>query len=262
MANMSEANGSIHLEGSWDDKNILQLMYMLYTQETENYSMQIEDGNFEESLDEFRKQHGVCFFGAGKWQMDNNIESLHLWSNVDEDTWNEINKTIKPEFQISHSEYLKGKQELLKHMYDTDSTIRWEFTDAEGGGAYLATVKSYLSVIKKQEPLSLDPNEIYYDFAYKVIESQTYDYNLKNYCEVIHDGDDEMLFEVCSELLKIIGGKYSQALVETLMDIVALDENWYNIQPYLYLKTIEDIDDINIDLYGALINAIMQAPVC
>ncbi len=236
MANISDAYGTLTLQGEWTEEHIIALLCILKTQENGvNYSTVI--GNFKEALADLKEEGSLNIVGSGRWAYVCNLERLHDWSLVDVNFWDTyVCAQLPAEYKIVYEDYLAIRLWLLKEMHLHGLKIEWEFMDLETGCDFLTRNTGYHSSWF-EEP------ERVYKFVYTETEVENYDCNLKNQVELYDEGGLNRLGEIILELIDMYQLPKDEVTQNTIEQFIMSDPNWFDIPAYPYFGEEEDIPE-------------------
>jgi hypothetical protein len=224
------------LSGSWTDHQIELLVYVLRSLDAQKHvyydtRVCLNDENtktpFQDELDILIKEKQVEFDAAGRWAFERNLDCFWSWSEVEDKYWVSFMLSIEPDRHITREEYFSKRQELVVAMKENDLSLLWTFKDEESGNCVL-----YEEV---GEHTSDGMNLIY------GIQSRVdHEHNLKNYCDVCCDGDEEPLTEIVSILCDLYENKVEHT---RLFDAIKADPSWYDIGTHSWYDDQEEVPD-------------------
>lgn len=215
MANISDVYGHMSIDGNWDSTDITNLLYVLMTQDGNNYFTHFSelDVNNKKGFDDAHKAlsngEELSFYGSGRWTFQTNLEQLHNWSG--EDSYRDELKEL-----MTSSEYFKRRKQLLNAMKKKELSLEWNWREYEPGISFICeqTGRHFIN----------DEDKLKYD----VSESTCYDTSLKNYVEIFMEGDDEPLgnaaWDIAKEL-KLDPHKW----IDPICDLIKKHPTWYDL---------------------------------
>jgi len=227
MANNSDARGIVKLgEGNWTFEDAYNLVYVLMSQDNGNYFIHFpileyacsikEDGSSALKAVELMARSllqgdEVSFYGSGRWSMQNNLESLHNWSSG-----------AFAKEQVNHlltgEQYDLCREALINSMKNNNLTFEWDFLDYEPGVSFLYKQLGYHHV---NDALVLE-------YIYSQNDTEYFEPNLKNYCEIFCDGDEEALGNAAWEIAKELQLD-QQIWVDPICELIKKHSTWYDL---------------------------------
>lgn len=231
MANISEAKGYIALDGPWTKEQIVNILYVLYSQDcSHDYTMNIVSQPMIEDIDQLSQGHSLSFNGSGRWAFTANLEYFHNWTDLSEDSYK---YTRTYDMGVPYEEYTQRRKQVMLNMVRNKLSINFDFADIEPGLDVACKTNAEISA------------EYYYDTTTRASETQfvtlvgnveSYDCNLKFLCEEIRD-DTEALYEFIYQLAGYKNIKFKDdEQRHTILDQVAIDiqndDDWFNISAY------------------------------
>ncbi len=235
MANISDALGTLYLEGPWTDRQKVMLTYVLMSQDdNSDYSIYTKD--FETILKNLLECNSLGFSATGRWSFTYNLKALHDWSVSSQERWDKIMEQTEADYKISYDLYLEMRQELLKKMFEHDLKIAWEFADTDPGLDWMCT-SAGLHIVTF--------NGKNYTLTYLEQDTEYYTCNLKNYCDLYNYGDD-LLYERAHEILTIYHEELKlendhTTIANDIVNIIKQHRTWYDIGVLSYFNKKEDI---------------------
>lgn len=235
MANISEARGTIELDGDWQPLELKYLTYVFISVSSfhsGDYFFDIEGDDFE---DMYRavKELSIGFYGSGRWSFTANLEYMNNWSKLEySHNFNDIcnNKFFNESNKITQEQYVEIRKELFKIMYEKGLKILWHFYDYEGGVPFLYEGEGYHYVNKDNELVYITTTEEYFEP------------NLKSYCKIFMEGDNEPLYNVLADFKSYF--KLTDNQTDLLEKFITDHETWYNLYPYYYVDSDTKINEI------------------
>lgn len=258
MANNSEAFGDFWITGDWNREEVRSLLYVLRTLDGCNYYTSIPDlddydgaykiqEDFTKAIDAFENVvsrlldgHRIAFQGCGRWSMVTNMESLWYWSSGSHAISN-ISGYVKAD------EYEKRRVDLIASMTSKKLTLAWSFKDAEGGCGFI------YDELGHHEPDDNGQGEL----VYRSDHTQYHDYNLMNYCDVMYEGDKEILGEAAWNIAEELGLNPS-LWTDKICKVIEQHPTWYNLMPYGSYEYLEEIPE---ELGEAIMTAVSKEVV-
>lgn len=235
MANISDALGTLYLEGPWTDRQKTMFIYVLMSQD-DNSDYSIHIGDFKAALKDLLECNSLGFSANGRWSFTYNLKALHNWSVSSQERWDKIMEQTKSDYKISYDSYLETRQELLKEMFEHDLKIAWEFVDTDPGLDWMCTCKG-LHIV------TFDGKN--YILTYLEQNAEYCACNLKNYCD-LYNYDDDLLYERVHEILAIYNKELElennhTIIVNDIVNIIKQHRAWYDIKAFSYFGKKEDI---------------------
>lgn len=239
MANISDVGGTFSLLGNWSRNDIVNFLLVVSSLGGCNYETCLDDSLFE-SIQPLEDKHEIKFYASGRWTYQTNLEMWDDWSSAS----NADIKRIKnyagfpKAFKLTKQSYSNRRNNLLRSMLKKDLSIAVSYREAECGCCFISIAEGELKA--KQT----DKGPI---FIYNNTKCDNYDYNLKNLCSIIYDGDNDTLVELVKELTQLmsIDEKYNDAIVQLIMS----EDGWYHLSDCLPDEVEELpaklVDDIN-----------------
>lgn len=236
MANISDALGTLYLEGPWTDRQKVMLTYVLMSQnDGSDYSINIAD--FKAVLKDLLECNSLGFSANGRWSFTYNLKALHNWSVSSQECWDKIMEHTELDYKISYDLYLEMRQELLKEMFEHDLRIVWEFADTDPGLDWMCTCKG-------SHIVTFDGKN--YTLTYLEQNVKFCACNLKNYCNLYNYDDIDLLYERAREILAIYCEELKLendhiTIVNDIVNIIKQHRTWYDIGVFSYFNKKEDI---------------------
>lgn len=227
MANISDAIGSLSLEGDWTDKQKEMFVYVLTSQTyISDYTICLPN-SFEETLKDLIECDSLGFSANGRWAFACNLEYLNNWSMSSQERWDFIMKYIEEEHQISYETYLQIRKQLFKDMYNHNLKFVWEFVDMDPCTDWMCSCVGEHNVILEDEE---------YKLVYTESSADYHDCNLKNYSYYYEYGD-ELLFEYVQYILN----NADEEQIENTVSLIKQHPTWYDIGIYNIYNDEKDI---------------------
>lgn len=236
MANISDALGTLYLEGPWTNKQKEMLVYVLMSQnDNSDYTICLPN-SFEETLKDLIECDSLGFSATGRWSFTYNLDVLHKWSLLPQERWDFIMEYIEEEHQISYETYLQVREQLLKEMFEHDLKIAWEFADTDPGLDWMCTCEG-LHIV------TFDGKD--YTLTYLEQNTKYYDCNLKNYCDLYDYGDD-LLYEHTHEILTIYHKELKlennhTIIAKDIVNMIKQHPTWFDITVFPYFAAKDNI---------------------
>jgi len=203
------------LQGGWNLTDIKHLVRIMDMHQYFYYNICWNEDTIKKITTNLRRSKEQHFNAMGRWSFQNNLESF--FDVLDPQYMDRVYKAVhSTPRQIFNSYYY-----LLKNMKERELTIHWSYTDEEAGNGYLYTQIGYHSITAK--------------FQYNVSSYQTYTYNLKNYCAVYLEGDDEPVYEAAFNLSKLFNIPQ-----ESIVELIKKHETWYDLGTCYFSDTAEE----------------------
>jgi hypothetical protein len=231
MANISEARGYIALDGPWNKEQIVNILYVLYSQDSSlDYSMYIASSKITEDIDELSQGHGISFSASGRWAFTTNLQAFHDWTDLSEDSYK---YTRTYDMGVPYEEYTQRRKQVMLDMIRNKLSINFNFADIEPGLNVAYKANAEIAA------------EYYYDtttgtsetqFVTRLGNEEPYDCNLKFLCEEIRD-DTEPLYEFIYQLagyknIKFKDDEERHTILDQVARDIQKDDDWFNISAY------------------------------
>ena len=252
MANISDATGIIDIEGPWSEDQIKSLTYVLFFQNSlSDYGFHFID--IDNLYQELLNNKSIPFNGTGRWSFTSNLDYFNDWTDLSEDKFEMINKTLANEYQLNYQSYYLHRLNLIKTLANKNIKLLFTFGDYEPGcnvayhmkGAMLSEI-SYDTVDKQYD----------YKFLFKEINVTNYECNLRFFTEVIMQDDESTLWNVCHNIIKrhypSVLDKYKIESIDMLIDFVKQHDEWYNLMDSEY----EELEYVPEEIQNFLSNMV------
>jgi hypothetical protein len=236
MANISDARGTIVLDGDWTKEQIKDILYVLYSQDTHyDYTLRIEPAKIQDHIDNLYNGTGLSFNGSGRWSFTNNLESFNGWTDLLE---NHYKSTLLHTMGVDYNDYIHIRKRVMQAMVRHKLSVSFYYADIETGMdmAYKIDVS-----IRAQYSYNTVDKTDSIDFVTHVGTEEGYECNMRFMCEEILNEDDA-LYEFLDALIKKKGIKNVDII--KLGRIIKKDEEWMHIPAYPDV----DNDEQNVDV--------------
>ena len=241
MANISDVGGTFSLLGNWSRNDIVNFLLVVNSLSGCYYDTCLGDTLFE-SMRLLEDTHEIKFYGSGRWTYQTNLEMWDNWSSASNADIERIKDYagLPKAFKLTKQSYSNRRNNLLRSMLKKDLSIAVSCRESECGCGFISIAEGELKA--KQT----DKGPI---FIYNNTKCDNYDYNLKNLCSLIYDGDNDTLVELVKELTQLmsIDEKYNDAIVQLIMS----EEDWYHLNDCppdevaeLPAKLVDDINKL------------------
>ena len=239
MANVSSFFGTLYLstdDKPWTPEGYLLAYDVLMSQDCGGggYGFTISDEDITADSASFlveclKYEHEVSLpiWGSGRWTASGNFEYFNRWTKNKQDT--------QP---MSDEAYQTTRTKLIELMHANGWYFMFNYIDEESGNAYICkeTVIVRTAEVEEEEP----GKELGFDSNVDIYES--YDYNLRNYCEQVEDDRRcHLYYDVMGGLhrfLNISPDKY-----EEFDDFIVEEELDELFGPYQEIESYEDIPE-------------------
>ena len=257
MANISEAKGYITLDGPWTKEQIVNILYVLYSQDCSyDYTMNIFAQKLIEDVDELSKGLSLSFYGSGRWAFTANLESFDNWTDLSE---NNYKSTRTYDMGIPYEEYTQKRKEVMLDMVRNKLSIHFDFADIEPGLDVAYKTNAEIAA------------EYYYDTTTRTSETQfvtlegntqSYECNMKFLCEEIRN-DDQSLYDFLYEYatykkIPFKDSDHKNATLDRVGQSVASDDEWYNLAVYPDVELFEEYYKETADIINKLIDRYLK----
>jgi hypothetical protein len=236
MANISDARGTIVLDGDWTKEQIKDILYVLYSQDTGyDYTLRIEPAKIQDHIDNLYNGTGLSFNGSGRWSFTNNLESFNSWTDLLE---NHYKSTLLYTMGVDYNEYIHIRKRVMQAMVRHKLGVSFYYADIETGVdmAYKIDV-----IIGAQYSYNTVDKTDSIDFVTHVGTEESYECNMRFMCEEILNEDDA-LYEFLYALTKKKGIKNVD--INKVARIIKKDEEWMNIPVYPDVDNDEQYVDV------------------
>ena len=224
MANISDAFGTVSIDGDWSKQDVEDLVYLLISQtygEYSIYSSELETSRtFNKLVKRLLEGEEMNFSGTGRWAFECNLESLHRWSEIDEQFWKGCMSSFSSKKKISFRTYMKRRKRLIASMKAKRLMIKWVYKDFESGVGYMLETSGIHTVNDKDE------------LVFSVLETTYFEYNLKTYCEEFIDDDDRLSQTVFDTAKHLKLDTQSDSVMTTIAEVIKAHPTWYDLGIY------------------------------
>ena len=227
MANISDAYGTITLQGPWKSKHTKVLLYALFSLDVGgDYTTIISHEDFEYVYRKLIKETEISFIGSGRWTYETNLNYFDEWSKSNPKAWERKTKRFNKKYMITHKKYLKKLKWLKKQMFHKNLYLNWDYMDMEIGASFISRSLGMHKSIRTER-------SYYLSYTEDVVES--YDCNLKNACEYFFESDDYLI-----EAVEVMLALYDRPdLEDAIVSFIKDHDTWYDLSasPYFDKKT-------------------------
>lgn len=241
MANISSVGGTFSLLGNWSRNDIVNFLLVVNSLSGCCYDTSLSDPLFE-SMRLLEDEHEIQFYGSGRWTYQTNLDMWDNWSSASHADIERIKDYagLPKAFKLTKQSYSNRRNSLLRSMLKKDLSIAVSYRESECGGSFISIAEGELKAKQTDKGLI---------FIHNNTKCDNYDYNLKNLCSLIYDGDNDTLVELVEGLTQLmsIDKKYNDAIVQLIMS----EEDWYNLSDYppdevaeLPAKLVDDINKL------------------
>jgi hypothetical protein len=249
MANISDARGTIVLEGEWTKEQIKDILYVLYSQDTDyDYTLGIQPANIKEHIDALYNDTGLNFYGAGRWSFTNNLEMFNEWTNLSEEHYK---STLLHRINVDYDDYMNARKRAMQAMVRNKLGVSFYYADIETGVdmAYKIDVtigaQYYYNTVDKTDSI---------DFVTHVGTEEVYECNMRFMCEEVMLQDDR-LYDYVQEYMNV--HKIKDLDLNLIIYNIKKHPEWLGIS--VYSDVLED--DQNKPLLN-LIKKLMEDTEC
>lgn len=242
MANLSDAHGNFTLEGPWEPNHIKVWAYIMLSQDTgSDYSTYLTETDFQKLLDELNGPiHQMSFSAFGRWAYGANLEYLCNWHKISNDRWKIVNDQLPEEYKISYEDYLVLCNWLFDEMLAKELSVVWDYYDMETGCDFMIHVVG-------RHVSEYVPEHLKNTLVYSENTTESWDCNLKNYCEQFMEGDYEQLDEVLGMLTKLY--KLSDEHQKSLEEMIKAHPTWYDLIVYPWYDNCSELPrELDLDI--------------
>lgn len=249
MANVSSFNGIVYFSTEkepWTAEGFLLLYEVLQTIDASGggYGVSIREDVMITSahfLAEVLKQQATSdsisldYWGNGRWSASGTMDNFNNWTMFTSD-----------EGSLTHSDYVKKRARLLELMHKNRWFLDFEFLDEESGVEFIESGHIFIYTIKPEKP-DIDKTGNLYEYSFVTVTEveESYDHNLRNYCEIIEGHRYSTTFvdqiQIIADLLQIP----SDLSIETFQTWIVENDWDEKIGAY---ETFDSVDDLPKDL--------------
>lgn len=250
MANVSSFNGIVYFSTEkepWTAEGFLLLYEVLQTIDASggSYGVSIREDVMITSahfLAEVLKQQATSdsisldYWGNGRWSVSGTMDNFNNWTMFvsDEDT-------------SEQKEYVKKRARLLELMHKNEWFLEFEFLDEEPGAGFIESGHIFVYSIKPEKPDTDKVGHVYeYSFFSETYVEDSYDHNLRTYCEIIEGDRYSPTFVDQAQLIAQLLQIPSDPALINIFEIWLVENDWdEKIGVY---ETFDSVDDLPEDL--------------
>lgn len=211
MANISSFFGTLYLstdDKPWTPEGYLLAYDVLMSQDCSDGSYGFTISDEEATADsasflveclKYEREASFPIWGNGRWSANGNFESFNRWT-----------KRKRDHQHMSEESYQATRTKLITLMRENGWYFMFDYTDEEGGNAYICKEAVTIRTAEIEE----EPGKKELGFVSNTDGFESYDYNLRNYCEQIEDdrrcSHYDTIMDALHRFLNISPDKYEE----------------------------------------------------